>query len=236
MSKIPPKAFSFLCKTSQTPNRCSAGIFAGLRALPVRVCLRRSSWHAASPALGPVNCPSRCTPTWEQLINGSLDTQYAEIDGVVTAVHDQQIAMLTEGGKVTLDLSDFQSEELAGYQNALVRIRGCAFAFFNPQTHELDARSLRVMGGAVDVLQPAPRDLFDAPQKSIGELLLYDPEAAPFRRLKVSAQVIHGRAGEFFLTDGTNGIRVTTRNSDPFAVGDLAEAVGFLDLGVRLPS
>ena len=87
------------------------------------------------------------------------------------------------------------------------------------------------MGGAVDVLQPAPRDLFDAPQKSIGELLLYDPKAAPLRRLKVCGQVIYGRAGEYFLTDGTNGMRVTTRNSDHFAVGDLVEAVGFLELG-----
>jgi signal transduction histidine kinase len=181
--------------------------------------------------LGAGQLPQPLHATREQLINGSLDTQYAEIEGVVTAVHDQQIAMLTEGGKVTLELSDFQSEDLAGCEKALVRIRGCAFAFFNEQTHELDARSLRVMGGAVDVLQEAPRDLFDASQKSISELLLYDPKAAPFRRLKVSAQVIHGRAEEFFLTDGTNGIRVTTGNSGSFAVGDLVEAVGFLDLG-----
>jgi signal transduction histidine kinase len=181
--------------------------------------------------LGAGQLPQPLRATREQLINGSLDTQYAEIEGVVTAVHDQQIAMLTEGGKVTLNLSDFQSEDLAGYENALVRIRGCAFAFFNEQTHELDARSLRVMGGAVDVLQEAPRDLFDASQKSIGELLLYDPKAAPFRRLKVSGQIIHGRAGEYFLANGTNGMRVTTRNSDHFAIGELADAVGFPDLG-----
>ena len=210
--------------------------------------------------LGAGQLPQPLHATREQLMNGSLDTQYAEIEGVVTAVHDQQIAMLTEGGKVMLDLGDFQSEELAGFENALVRIRGCAFAFFNEQTHELDASSLRILGGAVDVLQPAPRDLFDAPQKNLGELLLFDPNASPFRRLKVSAQVIHGRAGEFFLTDGANGIRVTTGYLDPlppsppspqanwvrgevgrgervtnqadaFAVGDLVEAVGFLDLG-----
>jgi signal transduction histidine kinase len=181
--------------------------------------------------LGPGELPQPLHATREQLINGSLDTQYAEIEGVVTAVHDQQIAMLTEGGKVTLVLNDFESEELTRYENALVRIRGCAFAFFNGETRELDARLLRVMGGAVDVLQEAPRDLFDASQKSIGELLLYDPQAAPFRRLKVSAQVIHGRPGEFFLTDGTNGIRVTTGSSNALTIGDQVEAVGFLDLG-----
>jgi signal transduction histidine kinase len=62
-------------------------------------------------------------------------------------------------------------------------------------------------------------------------LLLYDPKAAPFRMLRVCGQVTYGRAGEFFLADGTNGLRVTIRNSDHFAVGDLVEAVGFLELG-----
>jgi signal transduction histidine kinase len=181
--------------------------------------------------LGAGQLPQPLHATREQLINGSLDTQYAEIEGNVIAVHGQQIALLTEGGKVTLDLSDFQSEDLAGYENALVRIRGCAFAFFNEQTRELDARSLRVMDGGVDILQEAPRDLFDASQKSIGELLLYDPQAAPFRRLKVGGQIIYGRAGEYFLTDGTNGMRVTSGNTNLLAAGDLAEAVGFLDLG-----
>jgi len=181
--------------------------------------------------LGAGQLPQPLHATRDELINGSLDTQYAEIEGVVTAIHDQQIEMLTAGGKITLVLDDFQSADLAGYENVLVRIRGCAFAIFNPQTRELEASSLRMMGGTVDVLQAAPRDPFDAPQKSIGELLLYDPQAAPFRRLKVGGQIIYGRAGEYFLAAGANGMHVTTRNSDHFAIGELVDAVGFLDLG-----
>lgn len=174
--------------------------------------------------------PQPLHATWDQLINGSLDTQYAEIEGIVTGVHEQQVALLTAGGKITLNLTDLEPEALAGYENALVRIRGCAFAFFNDKTRELDANSLRVLGGAVQVLQPAPQDIFDAPQKSIGELLLYDPKAAPLRRLKVAGQVVYGRTGEFFLNDGTNGMRVTTTNTNSFGLGDVVEAVGFLDL------
>jgi signal transduction histidine kinase len=88
-----------------------------------------------------------------------------------------------------------------------------------------------VRTAAINVLQLAPRDLFDAPQKSIGQLLLYDPKAAPLRLLKVSAQVSYGRPGECFITDGTNGLRVMTRDSYAFAVGDMVDAVGFLELG-----
>ena len=181
--------------------------------------------------LGSGRFPQPLHATWDQMMNGSLDTQYAEIEGVVTEVHGQQIVMLTEGGKITLSLPDFQSEDLAKCEGAVVRIRGCVFADFNVQTHELEAGSLKVMGGALEVLQAAPANPFDAPQKSIGELLLYDPKTAPFRRLKVSGQFIYGRAGECFLTDGTNGLRVMATSSNLFALGDLVDAVGFLELG-----
>lgn len=181
--------------------------------------------------LGPGELPQPLHPTWDQLLNGSLDTQYTEIEGVVTATHDQQLVILTEGGKVTLQFSDFDSEALTDYQDDLVRIRGCIFANFDLETHNLEARSLRIMNSTVDVLQKAPADLFDTSQRSIGELLLYDPKAAPLRRLKVHGQVIYGRAGEYFLTDGTNGLCVIPRTSDLFAIGDMIDAVGFLELG-----
>ena len=180
--------------------------------------------------LGLGQLPSPLHATWDQLINGSLDTQYAEIEGVATSIHNQQVTMLTEGGKITLE-TDFQSETLEGLENALLRIRGCFFSFFNEKTHELDARSLRVVGGAVEEVQPAPLDVFGAPAKSIGELLLYDPKAAPFRLLKVSGQVLYHRGGAYYLFDGTNGIRVSVRNSDRFAPGAVVDAVGFLELG-----
>lgn len=181
--------------------------------------------------LGPGQLPKPLRPTWDQLMNGSLDDEYAEIVGVVTAVRDQRIVLLTEGGKITLDLNDCRSETLPGYEGALVRIQGCVFVNFDMETHRLGTGSLVIRSAAIDVLRPAPRDFFNAPYKSMGELLLYDPKAAPFRLLKVSGQVIHGRAGEFFLTDGTNGMHVTTRNAEQFAVGDLVDAVGFLELG-----
>ena len=181
--------------------------------------------------LGPGQLPKPLRATWDQLVNGSLDTEYAEIDGVVTAVRDRRVVLLTQGGKIALNLSDFRADFLPGYEGAVVRIRGCVFADFDPETRKLGVGSLLVSGAAIDVLEPAPRDLFSAPRKSIGELLFYDPRPVPFRLLRVSGQIIYGRPGEYYLTDGTNGMHVTTRNSDSFAVGELVDAVGFLELG-----
>jgi signal transduction histidine kinase len=185
--------------------------------------------------LGPGQWPRPLHATWAQLVNGSLDTQYVEIDGVVTAVQNEELSLLMDGGKITLNLLGFRAEALAAYADAVVRIRGCVFAHFNQHTRELEAGTPMVGDAAVSVLQPAPHDLFEVPQRSICELLYYDPEAAPFRRLKISGQITDGRAGEYFVTAGTNGVRVAARNSEQFAVGDLVDAVGFLALGGPAP-
>ena len=183
--------------------------------------------------LGTGKLPDPIRPVWNQLFSGALDTEYVELEGVVVAARDQEIDMLAADGEITLILDEFQPEQLAGYENALVRIRGCAFALFNTQTRELNADSVRILGGAIEVVQPPPSDLFAVPQKKIGDLLLYDPNAAVLRFLKVHGQIIYSGKHEYFLTDGTNGIRVAVRNPNKcnFNVGELVDVVGFLDCG-----
>lgn len=181
--------------------------------------------------LGPGQLPQPLRATWDQLVNGTLDNEFVEIEGLVTGVRDRSLLLLTEGGQVAVELRGYEVGSLPRYQDALIRIRGCFGAGFDPQTRKLDAGSALISGATVDILQAPPQDAFDAPAKSIGELLLYDPKAALFRRLKVEGQVIHGKGGEYFLTDGSNALRVITRSSSDAKVGDLVEAVGFLKLG-----
>lgn len=181
--------------------------------------------------LGAGHWPQPVRASRAQLVNGSLDTQYVEIVGVLTAVRRQSISLLMEEGGITLNLNEFPLQPLVAYQNALVRIRGCVFAPFNERTHELEYGTLLVGDPAVDVLQPAPRDPFQVQEKKLNELRLYDPEAGPCRLVKVRGQIIYGGSRQYFISDGTNGMRITTRNSDAFAIGDRVEAVGFLSFG-----
>lgn len=181
--------------------------------------------------LGAGQLPKPVQATWAQLMNGGLDSEYVEIDGVVTAIQNQQLMLLTHGGKIAVELRDFRPEMLPGYEGALIRIRGCCQAKFNFMTRKLEAGAIVVDGALVEILERPPGDLFDATRRSIGELLFYDPEASPFRRLKISGQVLHQRAGQYFLTDGINGVHVTTRNTNHFKIGELVEAVGFLEVG-----
>lgn len=179
---------------------------------------------------GPGQMPKPMKVSGDQLVSGNIDTEYAEIDGIVTWVQGNRIVLRTEGGKIALDLFDFRPEIVQGLENALVRIRGCFYASFVAETHKIGKGSLVVSGAVVDILEPAPRDIFDAPGRNIDELLLFDPKPAPFRRQKIGGQIICARQNEYYINDGTNGVRVTARTNTVFKVGDNVDVVGFLDL------
>ena len=82
--------------------------------------------------LGNGELPQPVRPYWDQLINGSLDTQYVEIEGIVTTARAAQVTLLTHGGKINamvFDANDGTNNvTLKPSEDALVRIRGCLFA------------------------------------------------------------------------------------------------------------
>jgi signal transduction histidine kinase len=94
---------------------------------------------------------------------------------------------------------------------------------------------IRIYGAALTVEQPAPTDLFAIPRKAASELLLFDPRAGVFQRVKVSGQIIHLREAEFFMMDGSNGIRFIAKHPAALEVGDLADVVGFPELSAGAP-
>jgi signal transduction histidine kinase len=85
------------------------------------------------------------------------------------------------------------------------------------------------------VEQPAPADLFAIPRKTASELLLFDPQAGVFQRVEVSGQIIHLREPEFFMMDGTNGVRFIAKHPAGLQVGDLVDVVGFPELSSAAP-
>ncbi len=157
--------------------------------------------------LGPGTLPNSVHPTWDQLINGTLDTQYVEVQGVVIAVQTNTLTLLTHGGKIYVNLPEERSEALKHYENALVRIRGCLWAVKDEITHVPKVGQIQIHDASIDIDRQAPADPFAAPLKHVPELLLFDAEASAFQQIKVAGQVVHERDGEYFLMDGTNGLR-----------------------------
>lgn len=176
--------------------------------------------------------PEPVRPAWDQLMNGSLDAQFVEIEGIVTAVQPDGVTVLTRGGVVNVELrvTGVTSAELGRYENALVRIRGTLLASWDYLTHQVRAGRIRIFGADVVVDEPAPGDLFSRPGKTLAELLLFDPQAGAFERVKVAGQIVGAREPEFFVTDGQHGVRFMAKVPDGLAIGDQVEVVGFPDL------
>jgi signal transduction histidine kinase len=182
--------------------------------------------------LGAGHLPEPVRPTWDQLVNGSLDAQYVELQGIITAVNSNRVTLLMREGRINVELRvpGLASTGLTRFENALVRVRGCLFANWDYVTHEVKAGEVRVYGAFISVDQPAPDDLFATSAKMVGELLLFDPRAGMFQRVKVAGQILHARETEFFMTDGRNGLRFVANKPLELAAGDLVEVVGFPEL------
>ncbi len=187
--------------------------------------------------LGEGHLPMPVYPTWDQLLNGSLDAQYVEIQGIITAVQADGVTLLAQGGRIKLDLrvTGLKSETLEHYEDALVRVRGCLLASWDYVTHEVKVGVIRIYGADITVDQPAPTDMFLIPRKTAAELLLFDPQASVFQRVKVSGQIIHAQESEYFMMDGRNGLRFIAKKPAELAAGDLVEVVGFPELSSAAP-
>ncbi len=176
--------------------------------------------------------PDPAHPTWDQLVNGSMDAQYVEIQGIVTDGQTNRVTIRTEGGvvEVELRLAGAENADFRPYENALVRLRGCLFASWDYVTHQVSPGDVKVYNASISVDQPPPAELFSIPAKTVPELRLFDPQASVFQRVKVSGQIVFVRGNECFLMQGDHGIRFVTKNALGFQAGDLVKVVGFPDV------
>jgi signal transduction histidine kinase len=187
--------------------------------------------------LGEGDLPEPIHPTWDQLMNGSLDAQYVEIQAILSSVQPDGVVLLTSGGLIKCDLrlADLKVQDLTAFEDALIRVRGCLFATWDYVTHRVKGGEIRIKGADITVDQPAPADLFSTPRKTAAELLQFDPQASVFQRVKVSGQIINIQESECFMMDGTNGVRVFTKHPPDLKVGDFVEVVGFPEFSVASP-
>ena len=185
--------------------------------------------------LGTGALPEPVRPTWDQLINGSLDTDYVEVEGIVTAVDADGVTLLTRTGKISINLPDLDPVTLGRYENALVRIRGCVVPVRDIKTQQIELGKIALINETVDVDEPAPANPFSAPLEHASDLLMFDPRAGALQRVKIAGQVVYAGNSECFLMDGHDGLRFFPKTNVVLQAGDLVQVVGFPELGGPSP-
>ena len=179
--------------------------------------------------------PEPLRPAWDQLINGSLDTEYIEVQGIITSVAPDEVTLLTRAGKIGLELPNVQPQELRRDADGLVRVRGCVMPVRDIHTQQVVPGRMRLVNASIALDEPPPADLFSIPLKHAADLLLFDLRAGALQRVKIEGQIVHKGDGQLFLMDGAEGLRVLPKSMSGLRGGDRVEAVGFADLGGPSP-
>ena len=65
--------------------------------------------------------------------------------------------------------------------------------------------------------------------------MLFDSRASALQRVKVAGQIVYAQGTEYFMMDGTNGVRFPARRPLALQAGDFAEVVGFPELSSAAP-
>jgi signal transduction histidine kinase len=188
-------------------------------------------------SLGAGHLPDPVRPTWDQLLNGSLDGQYVELQGIIAAASSTNVVLLTREGRINVEarVISKKPEPFARYEDALVRLRGCLLANWDYVTHQVTVGEIRIYGASISEDQASPADLFAIPGKSVADLLLFDPQASGFQRVKVSGQIVHLHGAEGYLTDGHNALRFIAKRPVDLHAGNLVDVVGFPELSGTVP-
>jgi signal transduction histidine kinase len=184
--------------------------------------------------LGEGILPRPIHPSWDELINGSLDTQYIEAQGVATTVSGNSLLLLAHEGKVWINFPELSPQMLAGVKDALIRVRGVLTPSRDMKL-QIIPMHLRLNNAMIDIDAPAPAQPFESPLKKASDLLHFDANANALRRVRLAGQVIYRGREECFLMDGQNGWRFQSRQPVKLKIGDLVTAVGFPVISSRSP-
>jgi signal transduction histidine kinase len=184
--------------------------------------------------LGTGRLPEPAHLTWNQLMNGSMDVQWVELEGVVTGVQSNRLSLLLPEGHQEINMPEWGESELKAFDKAVVRIRGALFAVWNAETHEVRRGSILMHNASLTVAKPAPVDPFDAPEKTPRGLFHFDAKATPFQRVKVLGQVTYVDSKRVFIEQGI-GIQILPAARVKLRIGDWVEAVGYPEISGASP-
>ncbi len=183
--------------------------------------------------------PEPIRATWDQLMNGSLDVQYVEIEGVLTAASDKDLTILTRGGNVVIrDNVNYPlprlltpASQAESYIGSVLRIRGVLSVPSDARTRQAFAGNIRMGSARVSIEEKRPDDPFCIPEKKASDLRLFNSRASVFQRTKLLGKILFARPGEAFLIEEKTGIRLLAKELPSLRPGDLVEAVGFPQFG-----
>ena len=179
--------------------------------------------------LGPGQMPEPAHPSWNQLVNGSMDVQWVEFQGLVTGIQSNSLAMQLMDGSLDAQMVGYDGSDLKRFKSCVISLCGTLFANWNAATHEVRVGQLRMENASISIEHPATKNIFTAVAKNIRDLRLFDAQIPEFQRVKIRGQIIYSGPEGIFLQQGDAGSQILMQPDGitNLEAGDLVEAIGY---------
>jgi PAS domain S-box-containing protein len=192
--------------------------------------------------LGPAPLPKAIRVSFDDLLTGSLDSQWVEVEGLVRGVHrvgtSLRIDVVSIGlsGRLPVTVPNFDGPVPQNLIDTRVRIRGvCAFDF-NNRNQPVAVKLLSPALSQVEVLENSASDPFSIEATSLKEVMHFDVDRGLQRRLRIHGVVTLHAPGRFaYVQEGEIGMMVSTDQEIELHTGDVIDAVGFPSMGRVAP-
>ncbi len=178
--------------------------------------------------------PEAPAVSYAVLASGVADNQWVQVEGLVRSMRlldppnfvDLDLGMA--GGNLRVLINHASGESYAGLEGALVRARGVAAVSVNRHGHVVEPTFRVPSLGEIEILRPAPADVFDQPVVAIDRLMKTAVPDAPVARVRVVASVTRRMSDTlFFVSDGQLGLKVQTATAVDYLPGDVVDLAGF---------
>jgi diguanylate cyclase (GGDEF)-like protein len=183
--------------------------------------------------IGQSHVPKRAAQTsMAQLLSGSEDGQWVEVEGMVHAVHLQPmnavLDLATVGGPVSATTLREPGTNYDSLVDSLVRLHANAGPVFNPSRQMVGVRLFFPSLQALKVIQPATSDPYATAALPISRLLRFSPGLNLPHRAHIQGRVtLHWPGRTLCLQQATEGLCMQTPQVDPVHIGQMVDVIGF---------
>lgn len=185
--------------------------------------------------------PSPLRPPMNQMLSGSLDTQWVEVEGVLRKYDNSgpgpaYLAMVVEGHSCQVLPKDTLTRTREQLVDAKVRVRGVLLNIANLRS-QVAGLKIHINGDEdIEILAAPPADPFQSPKVAINRLIPFEPDADLDHRKVAKGVVTFVVPGRFFYLSA-DGASVRVEPDIPgIKAGDLIEVAGFIDTSRILAS
>jgi diguanylate cyclase (GGDEF)-like protein len=179
--------------------------------------------------------------TLAELLSGTLDGQWVEMEGVVHAVHATRsnvtLDLATLGGSIRLTMPRETGADYDSLIDAAIRLRGNAGPVLSWKSQMVGAQLFSPSLKEITVVEPAPRDPFGMPALPLSHFMRFNPSMKVPHRVRVQGQVTLQWPGRSIcIQQRGEGLCMDTAQTDRVNTGILVDAIGFPAVNAYKPT